>query len=104
TGIGGALYLDGRIYRGAGAAAGEIGYSVIAPPATLLPQQGSDAAPATADGDLFGQFEQIASGTGIGRLAREHLTRSDRSVVDASLIVQLAGGAPEAVNARHVLA
>ena len=104
TGIGGALYLDGRIYRGAGAAAGEIGYSVIAPPAALLSHNGTAPPAAVASGDVFGQFEQIASGTGIGRLAREHLTRCDRSAVDASLIAQLAGGAPEAVNARHVLA
>lgn len=103
TGIGGALYLDGRIYRGAGAAAGEIGYSVIAPPPTLLPQNGTAPEAAAANGDVFGQFEQIASGTGIGRLAREHLARSERSAA-ASLIAQLAGGAPEAVNARHVLA
>ncbi|MFS0725320.1 ROK family protein [Paenibacillus sp. 1P07SE] len=103
TGIGGALFLDGRIYRGAAAAAGELGYSVLA----ASPRRSSAAGPAgpstAADGNQFGHFEEIASGSGIGRQAREHLAqRTDDA--GPSLILRMTGGDPAAVDARHVLA
>lgn len=48
TGVGGGLVLDGRVYRGATGAAGEIGHTLIgaqlehgAPPARGFPQEGS---------------------------------------------------------------
>lgn len=59
SGIGGALILDGRIYRGAGRGAAEIGhlrvphYDLAAPAYEVL------------------ELEQVASGWGIGAVARE---------------------------------
>ncbi|MSR77199.1 MAG: ROK family protein [Candidatus Omnitrophica bacterium] len=35
TGVGGAMILDGRLYRGASGAAGEIGHTFLAPPSML---------------------------------------------------------------------
>ncbi|WP_020617254.1 ROK family protein [Paenibacillus daejeonensis] len=105
TGIGGALFLDGRIYRGAGAAAGELGYSVLAAPVTQPAHSASPASSAPgapADGNAFGQFEDMASGSGIGRLAREYLAQLPNQG-RTSRIAQLAGNDPAAVDARHVL-
>ena len=53
SGIGGALILDGRIYRGAGRGAAEIGH-------LLVPTNGPE----------MRELETVASGWGIGRAAR----------------------------------
>jgi glucokinase len=81
TGIGGALILDGRLYRGFQFAAGEIGHM-----------------PVMADGPLCqcgnrGCLEAISSGTAIAQRARERLTASN-----------LLGVPPEAITAEEVFA
>ncbi|MFZ5632818.1 MAG: ROK family protein [Bacillota bacterium] len=85
TGIGGGLILDGRIYRGAGGGAGEVGHMVVEP-----------------DGPLCGCgrrgcLESLASGTAMAARARE--------LVEAGLgkaILREAGGNPERVTAVSV--
>ncbi|MBN2984932.1 MULTISPECIES: ROK family protein [Cohnella] len=95
TGIGGAVFLNGDIYRGATHAAGELGYFII-----KAPDSGADSAERAQERPFeFGQFENVASGTAIGRRAQEHLTGNDKP----SLIREMAGFDLEAINARHVL-
>lgn len=86
TGIGGGLILDGRLYRGANDLAGEVGHQVI-----------------LRDGPLCGCgkrgcLEALASGPAIARLARESLLygRGKR-------LVEIAGGKPALITARHVV-
>lgn len=57
SGIGGALIVDGRIYRGAGRGAVEIGHLRVPSPDPTSPED-------------FPELETVASGWGIGRLAR----------------------------------
>lgn len=90
TGVGSALFLDGRLYRGAGFAAGEIGYLIVKP--------GEYTAAADPEYSEFGPFEMEASGTGIGAKAADYLHSSGRQ----SLIRELAQGGP--VRAEHVFA
>ncbi|KUP21168.1 ROK family protein [Paenibacillus sp. DMB5] len=90
TGVGSALFLDGRLYRGAGFAAGEIGYLIVKP--------GEYTAAADPEYSEFGPFEMEASGTGIGAKAADYLNSSGRP----SLIRELAQGGP--VRAEHVFA
>ena len=72
TGIGGGLIIDGKIYHGASFDAGEIGHSVVLPngPKCNCGKRGC--------------LEALASGTAIGRIARERATKN-------SLILKLAG-------------
>jgi glucokinase len=85
TGIGGGMITDGRLYRGANGFAGEIGHMVVEPhgPACPCGQRGC--------------WERYASGSGLGRLAREaaHAGQVPR-------VLQLAGDDPEAVRGEHV--
>lgn len=90
TGVGSALFLDGRLYRGAGFAAGEIGYLIVRP--------GEYTAAADPEYSEFGPFEMEASGTGIGAKAADYLNSSGRP----SIIRELAQGGP--VRAEHVFA
>ncbi|MDF9841854.1 MULTISPECIES: ROK family protein [unclassified Paenibacillus] len=90
TGVGSALFLDGRLYRGAGFAAGEIGYLIVKP--------GEYSAAADPEYSEFGPFEMEASGTGIGAKAADYLHSGGRP----SLIRELAQGGP--VRAEHVFA
>ena len=87
TGIGGGIILDGRLFRGRNGFAGEIGHMVVDPhgPPCVCGQRGC--------------WERFASGSGLGRLAREAAVggRADR-------IVALAGGDPEHVKGEHVTA
>jgi glucokinase len=87
TGIGGALVSEGRLMRGANGFAGEIGHMVVDPGGPPCPCGRS------------GCWERYASGSGLGRLAREaaHAGQSD-------LVVELAGGDPEGVRGEHVTA
>jgi glucokinase len=85
TGIGGGIITDGRLYRGANGFAGEIGHIVVEPHGPPCPcgQRGC--------------WERYASGSGLGRLAREaaqagHVPR----------VLELAGDDPEAVRGEHV--
>jgi glucokinase len=59
SGVGGALILDGRIYRGAGRGAAEIGHLRV-PPSDLSPAQ-----------DEWPDLEKVASGWGVGSVARD---------------------------------
>ncbi|HEX7166752.1 MAG TPA: ROK family glucokinase [Acidimicrobiales bacterium] len=87
TGIGGGIVLGGALYRGANGFAGEIGHMIVDPNGPPCPcgQRGC--------------WERFASGSGLGRLAREaaHAGRADR-------IVELAGGDGEDVKGEHVTA
>ena len=85
TGIGGGIVSDGRLLRGANGFAGEIGHMVVDPSGPICPC------------GRAGCWERYASGSGLGRLARDaaHAGRSPR-------LIELAGGDPEAVRGEHV--
>ena len=85
TGIGGGLVLGGRLYRGANGFAGEIGHMVVDPQGPRCPcgQRGC--------------WERFASGSGLGRLAREIAAASGDG-----RMVELAGGDAEDVRGEHV--
>ncbi|MFM8973436.1 MAG: ROK family protein, partial [Actinomycetota bacterium] len=85
TGIGGGLVLGGRCYRGAHGGAGEIGHFTVDP-----------AGPLCACG-APGHWEALASGTALGRRARERARAGGLSEVVAG-----AGGDPEAVTGEIV--
>jgi glucokinase len=85
TGIGGGIVTDGRLVRGAHGFAGEIGHMVV------------DAGGLPCPCGQQGCWERYASGSGLGRLAREaaHAHQIPH-------VVELAGGDPEAVRGEHV--
>ena len=85
TGIGGGIVTGGRLMRGANGFAGEIGHMVVDPSGPICPC------------GRAGCWERYASGSGLGRLARDaaHAGRSAR-------LVELAGGDPESVRGEHV--
>jgi glucokinase len=87
TGIGGGLVVNNRVARGALGYAGEIGHVVVDPSGPVCPC------------GKRGCWERFASGSGLGRLAREaaHAGRLDE-------VLRLAGGDPEAVRAEDVTA
>jgi predicted NBD/HSP70 family sugar kinase len=86
VGIGGGVLLAGDVYRGAGGAAGEIGY---------LPLPDGDEA-----SDGLGPFEHAAGGMAFARVAR----RAVDAAGGATSLVELAGGDPEAIDAETVFA
>jgi glucokinase len=85
TGIGGGLVVNNRVARGALGFAGEIGHMVVDPSGPSCPC------------GKRGCWERFASGSGLGRLAREaaHAGRLDE-------VLRLAGGDPEAVRGEDV--
>jgi glucokinase len=87
TGIGGGIIVGGQLYRGSHGFSGEIGHMVVDPHGPPCPcgQRGC--------------WERFASGSGLGRLAREaaHAGRARR-------ILELANGDPENVRGEHVTA
>jgi glucokinase len=85
TGIGGGLLLDGALYHGARGFAGEIGHFTV-----------DRNGPMCACGER-GHWEAIASGTALGRMARELVARHG-----GSAIVAAAGGDPGRVSGIHV--
>jgi glucokinase len=85
TGIGGGLVVNDRVARGALGFAGEIGHMVVDP-----------SGPACPCGKR-GCWERFASGSGLGRLARE-AAHAGRLVE----VLRRAGGDPEAVRAEDV--
>ncbi|HET9729500.1 MAG TPA: ROK family protein [Acidimicrobiia bacterium] len=85
TGVGGGLVLDGRIYHGAHNFAGEIGHFRVDP-----------NGPMCACGRR-GHWEATASGTALGRMARELVARGG-----GAAILELAGGVAEHVQGIHV--
>lgn len=86
TGIGGGIVAGGRLLRGAGNFAGEIGHTVVDP-------QG----PPCGCGRR-GCWERYASGSGLGRIARDAALAGK-----ASRVVALAGGDADAVHGEHVI-
>jgi glucokinase len=87
TGIGAGMVVDGRLVHGAAGFAGEAGHMVI------------DANGPPCPCGKRGCWERFASGTGLGRLARD---AANGGRLDAA--VELAGGDPEAVRGEHVTA
>jgi glucokinase len=85
TGVGGGIVIDGRLVRGAHGFAGEIGHMVV------------DAGGLPCPCGKRGCWERYASGSGLGRLARE--AAHARQI---PAVVELAGGDPEAVRGEHV--
>jgi glucokinase len=85
TGIGGGIVCEGRLLRGANGFAGEIGHTVVDPHGPPCPC------------GKRGCWERFASGTGLGRLARDAAHAGQ-----APNVVALAGGDPDAVRGEHV--
>lgn len=85
TGIGAGFVVGGALYRGAAGMAGEPGHMVVDPHGPPCPC------------GRRGCWERFASGSGLGRLARDAAAagRCDR-------VVDLAGGDHEAVRGEHV--
>jgi glucokinase len=100
TGLGGGIVSDGRLVRGANGFAAEVGHVVLQPDG--LPCGCGNA----------GCWEQMASGTAIGRLAARRLasgpTRShrahDRGDPEAATGRSVPGGARGDASARRILA
>ncbi len=102
TGIGGGLILDGKLYRGAVGAAGELGHMTLE----------LDGPPCQGTCPGRGHLEALASGTATDRLAaeraREHpegdlgRAAAEGRSVDARLAVDLAAQGPG--DARDLLA
>ncbi len=86
TGIGGGIVAGGRLLRGAANFAGEIGHFVVDP-------QG----PPCGCGRR-GCWERYASGSGLGRIARDAALAGK-----AARIVALAGGDPDDVRGEQVM-
>jgi glucokinase len=85
TGIGGGLVAGGRVVRGASGFAGEVGHMVVDPNGPVCPC------------GKRGCWERFASGSGLGRLARE---AAHAGLLDD--VVRLAGGDAESVRGEHV--
>jgi glucokinase len=101
TGIGGGLILDGKLYRGAVGAAGELGHITL----------DLDGPPCQGTCPGLGHLEALASGTAADQLAAERARANpegdlgraagEGKVVDAKLAVDLAAVGPG--DARDVL-
>ncbi|HEV3227113.1 MAG TPA: ROK family protein [Acidimicrobiales bacterium] len=85
TGIGGGLVTGGALQRGANGFAGEAGHMVVDPKGPPCPC------------GRRGCWERFASGSGLGRLARE-AAESGRG----RRLIELAGGDPDDVRGEHV--
>ncbi|MDP8221828.1 MAG: ROK family protein [Candidatus Lernaella stagnicola] len=86
TGIGGAVILEGKLWRGAWGMAGEIGHVIVEP----------EGHPCGCGS--WGCVEQYASGTALVRMAREALTPDTPGVK----LLELAGGRPERLTPKMV--
>lgn len=87
TGIGGGVVVDGAVQRGAFGFAGEPGHMLVDPHGPPCPC------------GRRGCWERYASGSGLGRLARDAAAAGR-----ADAIVERAGGDAEAVRGEHVTA
>ncbi len=90
TGVGGGIVIDGRSYRGATGAAGEVGHTLVAideqiPAATRFPQPGS--------------LESLAAGHVLDRLARASAGAHPDSALGRTLEQTGAVAGPDAVAA-----
>lgn len=84
SGIGAGLIIDGRIYRGGGLGAAELGQLWAVAPRDKMPGV---------------TIEQLASGWSIGRIARERLVKSPR---EGATLLDLADGDPVQIDAEVV--
>jgi predicted NBD/HSP70 family sugar kinase len=84
VGIGGGVLFGGEVYRGAGGAAGEIGY---------LPLFDDDE-----PRDGLGPFEHAAGGSAFARIAQR------AAATEPTALLELAGGDPGAIDAETVFA
>jgi glucokinase len=89
TGIGGGIIIDGKILHGANDNAAEFGHHSIMPDGPLCGCGGR------------GCLESVASGTSIGRRAREIL-RTGNATTTSTLIMRLADGDIDKVTAAMV--
>lgn len=89
TGLGGALVLDGQLYRGASGVAAEFGHMTVEPNGRLC-----------GCGNR-GCWEQYASGSALVRAARE-LAAEHRN--EAQMMLQLGDGTPEGITGPDVTA
>ncbi len=87
TGVGSGAVLDGRLWRGAGNAAGEVGHTQVVP----------DGLPCRCG--RLGCLEQYVSGSGFQRRLAAAMTAGR-----ASRLVDFCGGDPARVTARDVYA
>lgn len=85
TGIGGGIVAGGALIRGANGFTGEIGHMVIDPNGPPCPC------------GRRGCWERLASGSGLGRAARQAAADGR-----APVLLELAGGDVEAVRGEHV--
>jgi glucokinase len=85
TGIGGGIVAGGVLQRGANGFAGEPGHMVVDPNGPPCPC------------GRRGCWERFASGSGLGRLARDAATAGR-----GARLIELAGGDPESVKGEHV--
>jgi glucokinase len=88
SGIGGGLILDGRIYRGAGAGAIELGHLWV------IDRHNADLGEVT--------LERAASGWAIAASARGYAERQKLEGRDDWPVLRRAGGDPAAITARDV--
>lgn len=88
SGIGGGLIIKGKIYRGAGAGAVEIGHLWV------VDRSGSDLGVVT--------LEDAASGWAIAREARQVAARQLAEGRDGWPVLRKAGGAVDAIETTHV--
>lgn len=86
TGIGGGIIIGDRLVHGVSGTAGEVGHMTI-----------DVDGPACLCGRSTGCLEALASGTAIGRMAREAVEAGRPSA-----LLQMAGGDPAAIGAQHV--
>ena len=84
TGLGGGLILNGRLYRGAGFQAGEVGHIPIVPSGRLC------------GCGLHGCLEAYVGGAALAARMREDVARGE-----AAAILELAGGDPTRISAQH---
>ena len=87
TGIGGGIIAGGALIRGANGFTGEIGHMVVDPDGPECPC------------GRRGCWERYASGTGLGRLARDAAAQGR-----LGRVVAIAGGDPEQLRGEHVQA
>jgi glucokinase len=87
SGIGGGLIINGRIYRGAGAGAAEIGHLWIWDPRSCKQQR----------------LEDIASGWAIARAGRAVVATDAASDLETGMLFRLSGGEPSRVTGEVVV-
>ena len=96
TGVGGGIVIDGRVYRGATGAAGELGHTLIA----VALERGFHV-PAPAAFPQPGSLESLAAGRMLDRLARETAAAHPQSALGALAAAGQHVAGPDAVAAAH---